>query len=116
MANAKNMFEDLLNHSSVRSVGAIKKAAPVGKEAEIEKAAPVRGDADIEKDAPKAEAAQNSGLFCLKDLEEKNRKPTTIIFSKENFLHLKRLALEENCNMSEYLNRILEKSKARAES
>lgn len=53
--------------------------------------------------------AKPNGPFCLKDLPEQDRKPTTIIFSKRNLAFLKKLAIDENANMSELVNRWLER-------
>ena len=54
------------------------------------------------------EVAKASGLFTLKDVPASDRKPTTIIFSKRNYIRLKTLAVNANLTMSEYVNRWLE--------
>lgn len=48
-------------------------------------------------------------FFSLKNLDARDRKPTTIIFSKRNYILLKKLALDANLNMSEFVNRWLER-------
>lgn len=60
-------------------------------------------------------SVKTNNLFILKDLPEQDRKPiTTIIFSKRNLAFLKKMAIDENANMSELVNRWLERLQAEA--
>lgn len=83
----ENMFENVFEKSAAEFEAVLEKPAQ-----------PV---------SPK-EQPSSDGLFCLKDLPEQDRKPTTIIFSKRNLAFLKKMAIDENLNMSECVNRWLE--------
>lgn len=72
---------------------------------------PVVPEKPIQPDKPR-EQTKSDGLFCLKDVPEADRKPTTIIFSKRNLAFLKKKAIDESLNMSECLNRWLERLQA----
>lgn len=83
----ENMFENIFEKSANKTETAVEKP--------------------VESGAPK-EQPKSGGLFHLKDLPEQDRKPTTIIFSKRNLAFLKKMAIDENLNMSEVVNRWLE--------
>lgn len=61
----------------------------------------------VEAEQPN-EPVKAGGLFTLKNVPAGERKATTIIFSKRNYILLKTLAIKENLNMSEVVNRWLE--------
>lgn len=77
------------------------------KEPEAAAEDPVVTEKPVQAEKPKPQVKPD-GLFCLKDLPEQDRKPTTIIFSKKNLAFLKKMAIDENLNMSECVNRWLE--------
>lgn len=81
------------------------------KEPEAAAEDPVVTEKPVQAEKPKPQVKSN-GLFVLKDLPEQDRKPTTIIFSKRNYIRLKTLAVNANLTMSEYVNRWIEKTES----
>lgn len=74
---------------------------------ELEAAPETVSEKPAKPEKPKVQPKSGS-LFILKDLPEQDCKPTTIIFSKRNLAFPKKMAIDENANMSELVNRWLE--------